>query len=138
MAKDLIHNAVKNALIKDGWTITDDPYKIKYEEFELFADLAAERLPIAAQKNGQQIVVEIKMFAERSFVRALQQAMGQYEMYRGFIELTDPTRKLYLAVSHRTYNTFFRQKAVKVIIQRNQLNLLVVNIKQEEVVKWIN
>ncbi len=25
-AKDVIHNEVKNALIKDGWNITDDPY----------------------------------------------------------------------------------------------------------------
>ncbi len=24
-AKDIYHNQVKNALIKDGWTITDDP-----------------------------------------------------------------------------------------------------------------
>ncbi|MEB3342500.1 element excision factor XisH family protein [Okeania sp.] len=23
---DIIHNYVKNALIKDGWIITDDPY----------------------------------------------------------------------------------------------------------------
>jgi hypothetical protein len=25
---DKIHNAVKNALVKDGWDITDDPYTI--------------------------------------------------------------------------------------------------------------
>ena len=27
-AKDAIHDAVMNALVKDGWTITDDPYTI--------------------------------------------------------------------------------------------------------------
>ncbi len=27
-AKDIYHDAVKNALIKDGWTITADPYPI--------------------------------------------------------------------------------------------------------------
>lgn len=27
--KDHIHEAVKNAFIKDGWTITDDPYRIE-------------------------------------------------------------------------------------------------------------
>jgi hypothetical protein len=32
MAKDIIHDAVKSALIKDGWTITADPYYLKYEE----------------------------------------------------------------------------------------------------------
>ena len=28
-ARDLYHDAVKAALIKDGWTITDDPFMIK-------------------------------------------------------------------------------------------------------------
>ncbi|MDM8529436.1 element excision factor XisH family protein [Anaerolineales bacterium HSG24] len=28
MAKDIIHEPVKNALIKDGWTITADPFTI--------------------------------------------------------------------------------------------------------------
>ncbi len=42
-AKDAIHDAVKNALIKDGWTITADPYVIDYAGLTLYADLAAER-----------------------------------------------------------------------------------------------
>jgi hypothetical protein len=28
-ARDIYHNAAKNALIKDGWTITHDPSKLK-------------------------------------------------------------------------------------------------------------
>lgn len=59
-AADIIHDAVKNALIKDGWTITHDPYVIKYEEVTLYADLGAERA-IAAELAGTKIVVEIKM-----------------------------------------------------------------------------
>ena len=42
-ARDVYHNAVKTALIKDGWTITADPYIIAYEDTQLFADLAAEK-----------------------------------------------------------------------------------------------
>ncbi len=42
-AKDIYHDAVKNALIKDGWLIIADPYIIKYEDAELYADLAAEK-----------------------------------------------------------------------------------------------
>ncbi len=30
MAKDLFHQSVKQALIKDGWTITNDPLTINY------------------------------------------------------------------------------------------------------------
>ena len=29
-AKDFFHSHVKNALIKDGWTVTDDPLPIKW------------------------------------------------------------------------------------------------------------
>jgi hypothetical protein len=38
-AKDLIHNSVKHALQKDGWTITAAPYTIQYEELTVFTDL---------------------------------------------------------------------------------------------------
>ena len=44
MARDKIHEIVKNALIKDGWTITADPYKLKWDEDEnLYVDLAGEK-----------------------------------------------------------------------------------------------
>lgn len=48
--KDTIHEAVKNALIKDGWTITADPYRITYGDEKIFIDLAAE-LPLAAERG---------------------------------------------------------------------------------------
>ena len=57
--RDIIHDAVKNALIKDGWTITADPYVIAYEDVTLFADLGVER-PLAAERAGRKIVVEVK------------------------------------------------------------------------------
>ncbi|WP_088243416.1 element excision factor XisH family protein [Calothrix rhizosoleniae] len=48
-AKDLFHDAVKQALLKDDWVITADPLKIKIEGVKLEIDLAAEKV-IAAQK----------------------------------------------------------------------------------------
>ena len=48
-AADIIHDAVKNALVKDGWIITDDPYTIKYEDLTLFADWAQNGLLL---RNG--------------------------------------------------------------------------------------
>lgn len=49
-AKDRYHDNVKAALIKDGWTITHDPYPIKYAETELYADLAAQK-PFVAERG---------------------------------------------------------------------------------------
>jgi hypothetical protein len=54
MAKDLFHNAVKQALIKEQWVITADPLIIKIEGVKLEIDLAAERV-FAAEKAGQKI-----------------------------------------------------------------------------------
>lgn len=59
MAKDAIHNAVKNALIKDGWIITADPYRIKTDDVQVYADLAADRL-IAAERAGKRSLLRSK------------------------------------------------------------------------------
>jgi hypothetical protein len=32
MAKDIFHNQVKAALMKDGWTITHDPFVLRISE----------------------------------------------------------------------------------------------------------
>ena len=50
MAKDIYHNIVKEALIKDGWTITNDPLLLPKEEGGLETDLGAEKL-ITAEKD---------------------------------------------------------------------------------------
>jgi hypothetical protein len=134
-AKDKIHDIVKNALIKAGWIITADPYKIQYEELVLFADLGAERL-IAAEQKGEKIVVEIKSFMGSSFAQDFEKALGQYTLYLGFLELIAPERQLYIAISHFVYEKFFKQKAVQVIIERYQIALVIINIETEEILEW--
>ncbi len=132
---DIIHEAVKNALIKDGWIITHDPYVIRYEEVALFADLGAERA-LAAELSGRQIVVEVKSFVGRSPIQDMKIALGQYDLYRGFLELVAPERELYLGISSAAYESLFGQKAIQWIVQRYQLPLIVVDINTEEIVKW--
>ncbi len=56
MAKDKFHQAVKNALIKEEWAITDDPLFLQFGGVDLFVDLGAEKM-IAAQKENYQIAV---------------------------------------------------------------------------------
>ena len=46
-AKDSIHDAVKQALIKDGWIISADPYVLHYGDDQVFVDLAAEKSFVA-------------------------------------------------------------------------------------------
>lgn len=40
-ARDLFHEAVKNALKKEEWVITHDPLEIQFEEVKLKIDLGA-------------------------------------------------------------------------------------------------
>ncbi|MEM9004105.1 MAG: element excision factor XisH family protein, partial [Cyanobacteria bacterium P01_F01_bin.86] len=44
MVKDAFHSAVKTALVKEGWTITHDPYEIAVGGVEMYIDLGAERI----------------------------------------------------------------------------------------------
>ncbi|MEG4172340.1 MULTISPECIES: XisH family protein [unclassified Microcoleus] len=136
-AKDIYHNEVKNALLKDGWTITADPYFIKYEDAELYADLAAEK-PIAAQRQGQKIVVEIKSFIGRSLMYDFHGALGQYIVYRNLIQLTEPEYKLYLAIDDVVYQNFFKRNSIQLISKENKLLLMVVEMEKEEILQWIN
>lgn len=136
-AKDIYHNEVKNALLKDGWTITADPYFIKYEDAELYADLAAEK-PIAAQRQGQKIVVEIKSFVGRSLMYDFHGALGQYMVYRNLIQLTEPEYKLYLAIDDLVYKNFFQRKSIQLITNENKLLLIVVEMEKEEILQWID
>lgn len=134
---DIIHNVVKNALIKDGWLITDDPYVIQYRRTVLYADLGTER-PMAAERDGQKLVVEVKSFIGASKIQDLKEALGQYDIYRYLVEETAPDRKLYIAISNVAYTTFFTQDVTQLILNKHQLPIIVVDIETEEILQWIN
>ena len=134
---DIIHDAVRTALEKDGWTITHDPFIIEFKELTLYADLGAER-PIAAERLGRKIVVEVKSFVGASKLQDLKIGLGQYEIYLSLLEITEPDRKLYIAISERVYDEFFTLESVQVIIRRLQIPLIIVKLETEEISKWIS
>ena len=134
---DLYHEAVRRALVKDGWEITDDPLVIEYADLQLFADLGAEKT-IAAEKQGRKIAVEIKTFAGPSLINELQKALGQYAMYRVFLGEGEPERVLFLAVPSDAYNGFFQRRAVQRIVVESRLNLLVYDPDAEVIQEWIS
>lgn len=138
MAKDIYHDTVKTALIKDGWTITDDPLTLAVGERNVYVDLGSEKL-FAAEKEQQRIAIEVKSFIRPSPVQDLETALGQYVLYRGLLEESDVhrDRRLYLAVRDRIYFEFFQEKIARVAIHSTQLKLLVFNIEAEEILQWI-
>ena len=80
-ARYVFHHAVKAALIKDQWQITDDPFVLQVGGVDMYVDLGAERL-FAAQKDQQQIAVEVKSFLGPSLVSDFHLALGQFLNYR--------------------------------------------------------
>jgi len=106
-ARDSSHEAVKQAIINDGWIITDDPYVISYGDRFLFVDLGVNRL-IGIRRGDQRIAIQIKQFKGQSQVTDLEQAIGQYLLYKILLNQVDPDRDLYLAISETTYNDIFR------------------------------
>lgn len=124
-ARDALHDPVKLALMRSGWTITDDPYVISYGERFLFVDLGVESQCIGAEKDNYRIAIEVKEFRGRSIIAELEQAIGQYMLYQLLLAQVDPERYLYLAVSVQVYNEIFREPIGELVIRDLPLNLLV-------------
>lgn len=134
---DLIHHAVKTALLKEGWTITDDPYILKYRRTTLYADLGVERA-ISVQRHNQKLVIEIKSFVGVSKIQDLKEALGQLDIYSYILEEVEPDRKLYLAVSTTTYQNIFQLDIAQLILKKRYLPLIIVDLETEEITQWIN
>lgn len=134
--RDIYHTSVVHALIKDQWTITHDPLIIPFGGQNLFVDLGAERL-IGAERAGQQIAIEIKSFVGASCVRDLEDALGQYLLYRSLLVRKDPDRIIFLAIPVTAYVLIFRAPLGEVVIQDFALKLLVFDALQEVIVQWI-
>lgn len=115
--RDTIHYIVKQAITKYGWKITDDPYVIFYGERFLFVDLGLiesktldqiEGRFIGAERENRRIAIEIKEFQGRSAIADLEQAIGQYVLYRLLLNKVDLP-----------------------------LKLVIVNVEKAEVTQWI-
>ena len=135
-AKDIDHDVVKNALIKDGWRITNDPYILSIGKRDLFVDLGAEKL-LSAEKGDQKIAVEIKSFTSLSRVNDLEKALGQYILYYDIIQELEPERLLYLAIRESIFEEIFTEPIGKVLLKNKRLNLIIFDAKQEVICQWI-
>jgi hypothetical protein len=135
-AKDIYHDNIKNALIKDGWTITNDPYVIQWGRKDLFIDLGTEKL-IAAFQNGRKIAVEVKSFISPSPISDLEKALGQYILYLDILARLDPDRTLYLAIRQDTFIEIFQDPIGEILLENKRLKLLVFDEVKEEILQWI-
>ncbi len=132
--RDTYHDVVKDALIRERWTITHDPYTFDTDP-QILTDLGAERL-IAAEKAYQKIVVEVKSFLQESQVVELEKALGQYGLYRRFLAKQDPDRELYLAVPMHAFVDIFSRQVGREAVEEFHLQLFVYSLSEKEPLLW--
>lgn len=126
-AKDKYHDIVCEALLKDGWTITDDPLKFEVDGRNIKIDLGAERL-IGAEKDEEKIAIEVKSFIGASQLYDLYNALGQFSYYYLALEKDQPERTLYLAVPTNIYKGIFQEPLTAEVLVKFDVNILVYDI----------
>ena len=134
--RDLFHDAVVHALESEGWTVTDDPFYLEYGDQRLQIDLGAE-MPVAAERDGRKIAVEIKSFAGKTAMVEFYAALGQFITYRNALRKQEEERVLFLAVPVEAFETMFDPAHSRDIGKEIALTLLVYNVEKETIVKWI-
>lgn len=136
-AKDLYHDTVKTALIKDGWTITKDPLTLTVGTRPALVDLGADKL-FAAEKDARKIAVEIKSFLSPSPMNDLERAIGQFLLYWDILSEQEPDRILYLAIPTAAYRGIFSEEVGQLVLKkRSEFKLLVFNPTLQEITEWI-
>ena len=135
-SRDAYHDAVKQALIKDGWTITNDPLHLKWGRKDMYIDLGASQL-LAAQKQERKIAVEVKTFSGRSELDDLEKALGQYILYFDVLTELEPERILYLALPIWAYESLFEEPLGQLLLRNDRLRLIVFDPNQEAIEKWL-
>ena len=136
-SKDIFHDCVKVALVRDAWQISHDPYNLKVGKKDLFIDLGAEKL-IAAEKDSVKIAVEIKSFVSPSEIRDLENALGQYILYQNVLQRIEPDRILHLAIREAVFHKLFEQEVGQILLENKVLKLLTFNPETEVITKWIS
>lgn len=134
--KDIYHDTVKVALQKAGWTVTREQFPLKIGNKRLSIDLGAERL-ISVERGIKKILVEVKSFVGESEVKDLEQALGQYVLYRQVLNEIGDNRELYLAVTATTFSSVFNIELGQVLLKNEIIKLVVFDDTTEEIIQWI-
>lgn len=107
----------------------------------MFVDLGAERLLAAERQAGadgekERIAVEVKTFAGRSTVADLEQALGQYLIYKALLDAEEPERTLFLAAPTHLYDTVWETTIGRVLTDTYGVKLLLCDVQQEVIDRW--
>jgi XisH protein len=137
MAKDIFHDLVKEALIKEGWLVTDDPlFLLSKEEGGISTDLGAEKI-LVAEKGLTKIAVEVKSFINPSLIHDFSKAVGQYIVYLDVLEMTKSERIMYLAMPFEVYNYLITKPYINYVNKKHNIKFILFDPTEKLIEKWI-
>ena len=134
--RDFYHEAFKEALIKDGWTITHDPLTLLSKiEGGLQTDIGAEKI-ITAEKGMKRIAVEIKSFTTPSALHEFIKSTGQYRAYKLAMNLKNSQRILYIAVPSFAWKVLVNKEIVQALIDDVSMKIILYDPIEKIIDAW--
>ena len=73
-----------------------------------------------------------------SYVKELEEALGQCVLYSRLLARYDPDRKVYLAIIDKVYESVFEEEAGQILIQDGLLSLVTFDTNREELIRWVS
>lgn len=137
--RDKFHEAVKNGLQRDGWTITADTLYLEFGGVDMYVDLAAEKM-IAAEKEGHKIAGRgQELRGTLAHLRVPHCPYCPWAVHQ--LSYRTPgarTRPPVVPGSPRRHLlVFFTLPFTQTVIVQQQLKALVYDVEQEVIVKWL-
>ncbi len=134
--KDIYHDIVKEALIKDGWTVTHDPFTLlSKKEGGLQTDLGAEKI-ITAEKGLKKIAVEVKSFTTPSAIHEFIKSSGQYRAYIVAMRIKKNERMMYLAIPTFAWKSLENKELVQALITDSSIHLILFDPIEKVIKSW--
>lgn len=135
-ARDRFHWAVRRALEKEQWIVTDDPLKLEVGGTKFEIDLGAEKL-LSATRGEEKIAVEIKSFLSDSPLTDYHAALGQFLNYRLALQKSEPERRLFLAIPLSSHQLFFQKEFAQDSLSFYQVAQIIYDPDKEVITQWI-
>lgn len=128
--------AVKAALINDGWMITHDPMRLRWDDTVLYVDFAAER-PTTPPGTDRRIAVIAQDVTAHDDMENLQVALGRYILAHDVLEQEEPARVLYLAVPEEVWHGLVATQMSRLLIESEQIRLLIFSPQDAAIREWV-
>lgn len=134
--RDLYHDIVVEALIADGWTITNDPLTLPIDDTNVQIDLAAERQLVGAKKGKHLIAVEIKSYVGQSVINEAKSLLGQLHLYSALLKIHDPERELVAAIPRLFHKKLEKSPMLYDIIDVTGVKKIIYDEREKRILLW--